>query len=342
MPAARRSPPCWSAATWTRGAGSPVARLLRRGWLFLLPLFLVSLLFSLHQLRLQAAADIVRPAATIGQLEDAIARVGMPPALQAAAAGARTVAALAAALLGLAVLAFVQAAHPPSRPGPQAAAAGAGVAYAAAAALLAGALLGHDALRDIDAGVARLQAHVRGIEHKAADYRRDVEAEAREIVRDALLQALDVASIQAQLDAARAALSAARDEIEPYGELLQPVAGGFRGATLEADFADTWRDIRGAVDTLHWDRRPAASVIPRSGRSAWSTLRLYEAGAELRNDRLSRPKVEPAELRDVVAKTFDVVFPPPAGRRWTPRSTSTTGIPWRRWSRRSWTCGTSR
>ena len=62
------------------------------------------------------------------------------------------------------------------------------------------------------------------------------------------------------------------------------------------------------MDTLHWDRRPVASVIPRSGRSAWSTLRLYEAGTDLRNDRLSRPKVEPAELRDVVAKTFDVVF----------------------------------
>ena len=289
-----------------RGAGSPVARLLRRGWLLLAPLFLVSLLFSLHQLRLQAAADIVRPAATIGQLEDAIGRVGMPPVLQAPLREANGTA-LAAALLGLAVLAFVRPRTPRLGLGRRAAV-GAGVAYAAAAALLAGALLGHDALRDIDAGVARLQAHVRGIEHKAADYRRDVEAEAREIVRDALLQALDVASIQAQLDAARAALSAARGEIEPYGELLQPVAGGFRGATLEADFAGTWRDIRGAVDTLHWDRRPVASVIPRSGRSAWSTLRLYEAGAELRNDRLSRPKVEPAELRDVVAKTFDVVF----------------------------------
>ena len=90
-----------------RGAGSPVARLLRRGWLFLAPLFLVSLLFSLHQLRLQAAADIVRPAATIGQLEDAIARVGMPPALQAPLREANGTA-LAAALLGLAVLAFVR------------------------------------------------------------------------------------------------------------------------------------------------------------------------------------------------------------------------------------------
>ena len=291
---------------WTRGAGSPVARLLRRAGLFLAPLFLVALLFSLHHYRLQAAVDIVRPAATIGELEDAIARVDMAPALRAAVRGANG-AALAAGLLVLAALAFVRPRTPRLGLG-RGAAAGAAVAYAAAVAVLAGALLGQGVVRDIDDGVARLRAHVDDIERKARDYRRDVEAEARAVVREALLHAMGAASMQARLDAARAALGAAREEIAPYRELLQPVADGFRGATLEADFADTWRDIRSTVDTLHWDRRPAESVIPRAGRSAWSTLRLYEAGTDLRNDRLSRPKVELADLHDVVAKTFDVVF----------------------------------
>ena len=290
----------------TRGAGSSVARLLRRALLFFAPLLLVSLLFCLHQVWFEAAVSIVRASATIGQLEEAIARVGIPPALRAALLGANATA-LAAVLVLIAALVLVR----PGIPGfGKRAAAGASIAYVVATVIAAGALLGQDAVREIDAGIARLQDHVDDIEIKARDYQRDVEEEARHIVREALLHILDVASIQEQFDAVRAGLGVAREEIEPYRELLEPVAGGFGGATLEPDLTEAWQEIRYTIDTLHWDRKPVEPAMPLAGRAAWSTLRLYEAGTELRNHRLSRLKAEPAELHDVLAKTFDVVFSP--------------------------------
>ena len=290
----------------TRSAGSVLARILRRALLFIAPLFLALLLFSVHQAWFTATVDIVRSSTTIGQLEDAVSRVGRPAALQAALRGWNA-AVPAAGLLVLAVLAFVGPGMARLGMGRRTRA-GVGVAYVVITAFLAGALLGQEAVRDIDAGIARLQAHVDDIESKARDLRQDVEQEAREIVRGALLKTLDVASIQEQLDAVRVSLGAARQEIEPYAELLQPVADGFRGATLESDFANTWEGVRRTVDALHWDRKPVEAAIPRAGRAAWSTLRIYEAGAELRNDRLSRSKAEAGELQDVVAKVFDVAF----------------------------------
>ena len=290
----------------TRGPGSLVARLLRRSLLFIASLFLVSLLFCLHQVWFEATVNIVRTSTTVGQLESAIAKVEIPPALRTALLGANATA-LAAGLFLLAALVFVR----PGVPGPgigRGGAGGVGVAYMAVTVIVTGALLGQDAVRHIDAGITRLETHVEHIELKARDYQREVEEEARKIVRDALLKVLDVASIQEQVDVVRAGLSAAREEIEPYRELFQPVAGGFGGATLESDFADGWHEIRQTVDTLHWERKPFKPVLPHAGRSTWSTLRLYEAGTELRNDRLSRSKVETGELQDVVAKTFDVVF----------------------------------
>ena len=288
----------------TRGAGSAVARVLRRAVLFIAPLLLVSLLFSLHQYGFQAAVDVVRPTTTIGQLEDAISRVRMP--LHEALRGQNSTA-LAIGLLALAALVFVRPAMPRLGLGRRAAT-GVGAAYVAVTVVVAGGLLGHGAVRDIDAGIRRLQMHVGDIERKAGEYQRDVEEEAREIVRNALIQVLDVGSIQTQLDAVRADLRAAREVIEPYSELLQAGSDGFGGATLESDFADTWHGIRQTVNTLHWDRKPAKPAIPAAGRSGWSTLRLYEAGTGLRNDRLSRPKEEAGELDDVVAKTFDLVY----------------------------------
>lgn len=290
----------------TRDAGSAMARILRRALLFIAPLFLMSLLFSVHQGWFAATVDIARSSTTIGELEDAVARVGRPAALQAALRGWNA-AVPAAGLLVLVVLALIGPGM--ARLGmSRRAGAGIGVAYVVVTVIMAGVLLGQDAVRGIDDGIARLQAHVDDIENKARDHRRDVEEEAREIVRDALLKALDVMSMQEQLDTVRASLSAARDEVEPYEELLQPVADGFGGANLESDFADTWGGIRRAVNALHRDRKPVEAVIPGAGRAAWSTLRIYEAGAELRNDRLSRPKAEAGELHDVVAKVFDVVF----------------------------------
>ena len=289
----------------TRGTGSSVGRILRRALLFLVPLFLVSLLFSLHEHWLVATVDVLRPSATIGQLENAIAKVEMPLLRQALRV--LNANAAAAALIVLAALAFVRPGRPRLGAGRRTAAA-VGAGYAIVTVIAAGAFLGHGALREIDAGIRRLQTHVGDIERKARDYQRDVEAEAREIVRRALIQALDVASIQTQLDAARAGLRAAREEIEPYRELLQPGTGGFAGAALESDFADTWHVIRETVDTLHWDRESVEPTIPAAGRSDWSTLRLYEAGTALRNDRLSRPTEEAGELQDLVAKTFDVLY----------------------------------
>ena len=290
----------------TRGAGSSVARVLRRALLFVAPLLLVSLLFSLHQYWLEATVDIVRTTTTIGQLEDAIARARMPPPLHGALRG-QNATALATGLFVLAALVFVRPGIPCLGIGRRAAA-GVGAGYVVVTVILAGALLGQGAVRDIDARIRRLQTHIGDIERKARDYQRDVDVEARGIVRNALIQVLDVASIQDQLDAVRAGLRAAREEIEPYGELLQPGASGFEGATLESDFADTWHGIRETVNTLHRDRESVEAAIPDAGRSAWSTLRLYEAGTELGNDRLSRPRDEAGELHDVVAKTFDVVY----------------------------------
>ena len=290
----------------TRGAGSSVARVLRRAVLFIAPLLLVSVLFSMHQYGYEAAVDIVRPTTTIGQLEDAIDRVRMPQPLHEALRGQNSTA-LAAGLLVLAALVFVRPGLPCLGIGRRAAA-GVGTAYVAVTVIVAGALLGHGAVRDIDAGIRRLQIHIGDIERKAGEYQRDVEEEAREIVRNALIQALDVGSIQTRLDAVRADLRASREVIEPFRELLQAGTDGFGGATLESDFADTWNGIRGTVNTLHWDRKPAKPAIPDGGRSNWSTLRLYEAGTGLRNDRLSRAKEEAGELDDVVAKTFDLVY----------------------------------
>ena len=68
----------------TRGAGSLVARVVRRALLFIAPLFLVALLFSLHHYWLAATADIVRTSTTIGQIENAIASVQVPAPLHTA------------------------------------------------------------------------------------------------------------------------------------------------------------------------------------------------------------------------------------------------------------------
>jgi hypothetical protein len=290
----------------TRGADSPIARVTRRALLFLTPLFLVALLFSLHGYWLGASADIVKTSTTIGQLENAIAKVQAPPLLHAALQG-QNVLALVVVLFGLAVLSCVRPGAPYLGIG-KGAATGVGVVYVIATMIVSGALLGHGAVRGIDAKVARLQAHVDEVERKASAYKSEVEDAAREIVRQALIEALDVAAIQEQFDAVRVGLRAAREEIEPYRDLLQATERRFGGDTLESDFTDTWRGIRKTITTLHWDRKPARAAIADVGRSAWSTLRLYEAGANLRNYKLARPKEEPSELHDTVAKMFDVVY----------------------------------
>ena len=290
----------------TRGAESRTARVVRRALWFLAPLFLATLLFSLHHTWLETTADIVRTGTTIGQLEDAVARVQLPALLHAAVQGQNAVA-LVIGLIVLAALLFVRPGMPYFGIG-KGAATGVGVVYAVVTILVAGALLGHGAVQDVDARVTRLKAHVEDVERKAADYKRDVAEAARDIVRAALIEALDVASIQVQLDAVRTSLRVAREEIEPYRNLFQNVDRRFGGDTLESDFADTWRGIRHTIDEMHWERKPARAAIPDVGRSAWSTLRLYEASTDLRNYKLSRPKDEPPELHDTVAKTFDVVY----------------------------------
>ena len=290
----------------TRGAGSLVARVARRALLFIAPLFLVALLFSLHHTWLAATADIVRTSTTIGQIEHAIASVQVPPPLHTALQ-AQNALALVLGLIVLAALLVVRPGTPNLGIGKKVAA-GLGAVYVVATIIVSGALLGHGAARDIDDRVARLKAHVEDVERKASTYKADVADAARQIVKEALIEALDVAAVQEQLDAVRASLRAAQEQIEPYREVLQATEGRFGGETLEADFADTWRGIRTTVTTLHWDRRPARAAIPDVGRSAWSTLRLYEASTDLRNYKLSRPKDEPSELHDTVAKTFDVVY----------------------------------
>lgn len=290
----------------TRGTGSLVARVVRRALLFIAPLFLVALLFSLHHYWLVVTADIVRTSTTIGQIENAIASVEVPPPLHAALQNQNAMA-LVAGLIVLATLLFVRPGTPHLGAGKKTAT-GLGAVYAAVTIIVSGALLGHGAVRDIDARAARLKAHVEDIEGKASTYKADIADAARQIVKEALIEALDIAAVQAQLDAVRASLRAVQEQIEPYREVLQAAEGRFGGETLEADFADTWRGVRTTVTTLHWDRKPARADIPDVGRSAWSTLRLYEASTDLRNYKLSRPKEEPSELHDTVAKTFDVVY----------------------------------
>ena len=290
----------------TRGADSIIARVVRRALLFLGPLFLVALLFSLHHYWLGATADIVRTGTTIGQLEDAIAKVQLPRLLHAALQGQNAVA-LVIALVALAALLFVKPGAPQLGVG-KGAAAGVGAVYVVVTMIVSGALLGHAAMRDIDARVERLKTQVDDIERKTTVYKAEIEDAAREIVKEALIEALDVASIQAQLDAVRASLRAAQEEIEPYRYLFQSAERPFGGDSLEWDFADTWRGIQNAITEMHWDRKPARAAIPDVGRSAWSTLRLYEASTDLRNYKLARPKENSSELHDTIAETFDVVY----------------------------------
>ena len=290
----------------TRGAESLAARVVRRVPLFLAPLFLVALLFSLHHYWLEATADIVRTSTTIGQLEGAIARVQMPPLLHEALQGQNALA-FVIGLIVLAALVFV-------RPGTLClgigkwAAIGVGAVYVVVTIIVSGALLGHGVVRDIDARVDRLRAQVDDIERKTATYKADIADAAREIVKAGLIEALAVVSLQEQLDAVRAGVRAAQEQIEPHRALLDATERRFGGDTLVSDFADTWRGVRKTLTDLHWDRKPARAAIPDVGRSAWSTLRLYEASTDLRNYKLSRPKEEPSELHDTVAKTFDVVY----------------------------------
>ena len=290
----------------TRGAGSPIARVARRALLFIAPLFVVALLFSLHHYWLAATVDIVRTSTTIGQLEDAITRVQVPPLLHAALQGQNAIA-LVIGLIVLAALLLVRPGTPHLGVG-KATATGLGAVYVIVTIIASGSLLGHGAVGDIDARVARLKSHVEDVERKASTHKADVADAAREIVKEALIEALDVASIQEQLDAVRASLRAAQEQIEPYRNVLQATERRFGGETLESDFADTWHAIRKTITALHWDRKRTRAAIPDVGRSAWSTLRLYEASTDLRNFKLSQPKTEPSELHDMVAKTFDVVY----------------------------------
>lgn len=289
----------------TRGAGSLFAGVARRALLFLAPLFLVSLLFSLHHYWLVATADIVRTSTTIGQIEDAIAKIQLPPPLHATLQEQNAIA-LVIVLIVLAALLFVRPGTPHLGIG-KGIATGVGVVHVVVAMIVSGALLGHAAVWDTDARVERLKAQVDDIERKTMAHRAGVEDAAREIVKKALIEALDVASIQAQLDAVRASLRAAQEEVEPYRDLLQSAERPFGSDTLEPDFTDTWRGIQNAITEMYWDRKPARAAIPAVGRSAWSILRLYEASTDLRNYKLSRPKEEPSELHDTVAKIFDVV-----------------------------------
>ncbi len=290
----------------TRGAESLIARVVRRALLFFGPLFLVALLFSLHHYWIGATADIVRTGTTIGQLEGAIVKVQLPPLLHAALRGQNAIA-LVTVLFVLAALLFVRPGTPHLGIG-KGVAAGVGGVYVVATMIGAGALLGHAAVRNIDARVERLKAQVDDIERKASVYKAEVEDAAREIVKEALIEALDVTSIQTQLDAVRTSLRAAQEEIEPYRYLFQSAERPFGSDSLESDFTDTWRGIQNTITEMHWDRKPARAAIPDVGRSVWSTLRLYEASTDLRNYKLARPKEEPSELRDTIAKTFDVVY----------------------------------
>ena len=290
----------------TRNSDSLIACVTRRTLLFVAPFFVTALLFSLHHYWRGATADIVKTSTTIGQLEGAIAKVQLPALLQAALE-TQNVPVLATGLIVLAALLLVRPSAPFLGVG-KAAATSIGAVYVVVMLIVSGALLGHDATRDIAAKVERLKAQVDDVERKASTYKTDIEDVAREIVREALLAALDVAAIQEQFDAVRASLRAAQEQIEPYRDVLQATERRFGGETLESDFTNTWRGIQETITGMHWDRKPARATIPDVGRPSWSTLRLYEASTDLRNHKLSRPKEEPSEVHATVAKTFDVVY----------------------------------
>ena len=290
----------------TRHADSPVARSARRAFLFVVPVFLTALLFSLHLQWLLATTDIVKSSTTMGQIEGAIDRVRLPFFLQALLRWNPTAVSLTGLLI-LAVLPFVKSGTPYLGVGKRAAG-GLAATYVAFALLLTSIFLGQGAAQNIDTQVRRLQGHVADVVRKAATHKGDVEDAAREIVREGLIEALQVTVVQAQLDAVRASMRAAQDEIEPYRKVLGATGQRFRGATPASDFGKSWRGIRKTVNDLHWNRRPAAISVPDIGRSSWSTLRLYEASTDLRNYKLSRPKEEPSALHEMIAKTFDIVY----------------------------------
>ena len=290
----------------TRYADSPVTRALRRALLFVVPLFLTALLFSLHLQWLLATADIIKSSTTIGQIEEAIDRIRLPLLLHAVV-GWRYAAIALAGLLLLALLPFVKPGTPCLGMGKRTAGT-LGALYVAFTLLAASVFLGQGAAHDIHASVARLKTHVKDVVRKAATHKGDIEEAAREIVRGALIESLEVTNIQAQLDTVQASLSAAQDEIEPYREVLTAAGQRFGGDTLASDFADTWSDIRKTVNELHWNRVAAPVSVPDIGRSTWSTLRLYEASTELRDYKLSRPKEESSGLHDTIAKTFDIMY----------------------------------
>ena len=289
-----------------RGTESLVARLVRRALLFLGPLFLVALLFSLHHYWIRTTADIVRTGTTIGQLEDIIAAIQFPLVLHGALQGLNPLVFMVA-LVVLAALLLVRPGTPRLGIG-KGGAIGAGTLYGVVLTIVSGALLGHGAVRDIDTRVQRLKVQVADIERRTTVYKTEVEEAAREIVKEALIEALDVTSVQAQIDAVRASLRAAQEEIEPYRYLFRSAQQRFGGDSLESDFTGTWQGIRDTITEMHWDRKPARAAIPDVGRSGWSTLRLYEASTDLRNYKLARPKEAPSELHDTIAKAFDVVY----------------------------------
>ena len=290
----------------TRRTESAVARAVRRTLLFVVPLFLAALLFSLHGQWLVSTVGIVKSSTTIGQIEAAMDRVRLPSSLHATLL--RTNPALPLAALGLlAILPFVKSGTPYLGRGKRAARA-LGVVYAAFTLLLASLLLGHGSAQSIDAEMTRLRAHVDDVARKAATYKAEVENAAREIVRGELIEALDVSGIQEQLDAVKVSLRAAEDEIEPYRDILRATGQRFEGDTPASDFGESWRSIQRTVSDLHWNRRAAAVSVPDIGRSSWSTLQIYEASAGLRNYRLAKPKEEPSALNDTVAKTFDIMY----------------------------------
>lgn len=290
----------------TRRTDSAVARAMRRALLFVAPLFLAALLFSLHVQWLLATVDIVKSSATIGQIEAAMDRVQLPSFLHAALLRTNPALPLSGLFL-LAILPFVKAGTPYLGRGKRAAGA-LGAVYVAFAFLLTSLLLGHGSAQSIDAEMARMQAYLDDVVRKAATYKSEVEDAAREIVREELIEALDVSGIQEQLDALRLSLQAVQDEIEPYREILRATGRRFEGDTPASDFGNSWRSIQRTVNDLHWNRRAAAVSVPDVGRSSWSTLQLYEASSGLRNYQLARPKEEPSALNVTVAKTFDIMY----------------------------------
>ena len=184
-----------------RGRDSAVARAGRRALLFVAPLFLAALLFSLHGEWFLATTDVVRSGATIGEIEAAMDRVRLPSFLHAVLQG--TVPALPlTGLLLLAVLPFVKPLSSALGMGSRAARAATAL-YVSVTLLLASLLLGNGAAQTLDAELARLQAHVDDVVRKAVTYKGEVEGAAREIVRGELLEVLDVAGIQEQVGRAK-------------------------------------------------------------------------------------------------------------------------------------------